>query len=90
MLYWCYHKGLRIMDGQMADLYKLPDIEKYEYLHLLTLSENCAVLEDRVYAIAQTLPDEHRQVIEAYINTRNDLEVESIKIALRWGKRNYK
>lgn len=78
------------MDERTQDLYYLPDIEKYEDLHLLTLSENCTVLEERVYAIARTLPDKKRQVIEAYISTRNDLEVESIKTALRWGKRNYK
>lgn len=78
------------MARQLADIYKLPDIEKYEDIHLLTLGEHCAVLEDRVCAIAKTLPDEQRQIIEAYISMRDDLEVESIKTALRWGKRHYK
>ena len=78
------------MDNQITSLFKLPDIEKYEDVHLLTLSEYCATLEERVCAIAQTLPSEQRQIIEAYINARNDLEVESTKAALRWGKRNYR
>ncbi len=78
------------MDGQIADLYNLPDIEKYEDIHLLTLSESCAVLEEKVYAIAKALPDSKRQVIEAYISTRNDLEFETYKVALRWGKQHYK
>lgn len=63
------------MDGQVADLYKLPDIKEYEDLHLLTLSENCAELEAQVYRLAKGLRDEERQIIEAYISLRNDLEV---------------
>lgn len=30
------------------------------------------------------------QIIEAYISTRNDLEVETVKTALRWKKKHYK
>ena len=83
-------KGMVHLDEQTAALYKLPDIDKYEDIHLQTLSESCAVLEARVYAIARTLPDIQRRVIENYISTRDDLEVESIKAALRWGRRHYK
>ena len=82
-------KGMRIMDGQITDLYKLPNIKEYEDIHLLTLSEHCAVLEGKVYAIANDLSDEKRYIIESYISTRNDLEVETVKVALRWGKKHY-
>lgn len=78
------------MDGQVANLYKLPNIDEYQDLDLLTLSESCAALEERVHMIAQCLPDRERQIIEAYISTRNDLEVETVKTALRWGKWHYK
>lgn len=78
------------MEDRITDLYRLPNITEYEDVHLLTLVDNCAVLEAQVCAIAQTLPDEKRQVIEDYISTRNDLEVETVKVALRWGKRHYK
>ena len=78
------------MEDQILDLYQLPDIAEYEDVHLLTLSENCAVLEEQVYAIAKTLPERKRQIIEAYISARDDLEVETVKTALRWGKRHYK
>lgn len=78
------------MNAKVADLYNAPNIEKCEDIHLLTLSEACSVLEDRVYAIARKLPEKDRQVIEDYISTRNDLEVETVKTALRWGKRHYK
>ncbi len=78
------------MDGQVANLYKLPNIDEYQDLDLLTLSESCAALEEQVHMIAQCLPDKERQIIEAYISTRNDLEVETVKTALRWGKWHYK
>lgn len=78
------------MDGKVEDLYKLPDIGKYEDVHLLTLSENCAALEEQVHIIAQALPKPKRYIIEAYISARNDLEVETVKTALRWGKQNDK
>lgn len=78
------------MDGQVKDLYKLPNISQYEDFDLLALSESCAALEEQVYQIAKDLPDNKRQLIEAYINIRNDLELETFKTALRWGKLHYK
>ena len=78
------------MDHKIIDLYKLPDIDKYEDIHLLTLSENCAMLEEKVLALSQTLPEQSRLLIEDYIHTRNDLEFETYKTALRWGKTHYK
>ena len=77
------------MDGQIADLYRLPDMEQYADLNLLALSENCSALEEQVCQIANALPDKQRQIIEAYVSTRNDLEVETVKTALRWGKMHY-
>ena len=78
------------MDKSAQDLYQLENIGAYEDIHLLTLSEQCAVLEDRVRAIALTLPDRQRLIIEEYINTRDDLDTETVKTALRWGKKHYR
>ena len=78
------------MNEGVIDLYRLPNVSQYEDIHLLTLSETCSVLEERVYEIAEALPEKEKQTIKEYINTRNDLEVESIKTALRWGKQNLK
>lgn len=78
------------MVDEIRDLYRLPNIGEYEDLDLLTLSEQCAVLEDQVYAIAKSMPAYKRGIIEEYIQTRNNLEVETFKTALRWGKRHYK
>lgn len=78
------------MEEKIKDLYLLPDIDRYEDIHLLTLSEQCAALEMRVLELSRTLPEPKRQVIEDYIRTRDDLEFETFKTALRWGKRHYK
>lgn len=78
------------MDHSLEDIYRLPKVGEYADMNLLMLSEHCAVLEERVLAIIKTLPDEKRLVIEAYIGIRDDLEVETVKTALRWGKQHYK
>ena len=78
------------MKDPIMNLYRLPNVDEYTDVHLLTLSEHCTMLEEQVYAIAKTLPLQKRHVIEAYISTRNDLEVETVKTALRWGKRHVK
>ena len=78
------------MNEPVSALYCVPDIEEYEDVCLLSLSEACAKLEEQVFALAKTLPVEDRLLIEAYICARNDLEVETTKTALRWGKQHYK
>ncbi len=73
------------MNDPLLDFYQLPDIEKYENFHLQTLSEQCDILEEQLRAIIAPLPEKDRSVIEAYLDMRNDLEVETIRTALRWG-----
>ena len=75
------------MNNTTLDFYQMPTIGDYEDLHLLTLSENCARLEEQLRAMAETLPEHQRQLIADYIGARDDLEVETFKAALRWGKR---
>lgn len=77
------------MDKTVEDFYRLPNIGKYEDVNLLSLSQMCAALEEQVLTLADTLPQKQRQIIRAYISTRNDLEVETVKTALRWGKVRY-
>ena len=78
------------MNHQISALYHLPDIAEYEDTHLLTLRENCDVLEEQLYSVLQRLPEPDRQTIEVYMDMRNELEFETVKAALRWGKRNYR
>lgn len=78
------------MENSLDTLYHLPDIEQYEDVHLLTLRDNCTMLEEKVRLILDTMPLEHQQTIEAYIDMRDELELQSVKAALRWGKKYHK
>ena len=73
------------MKRYLEDLCQAVDIEKVMNLDLLALSEECAVLEERVYALADRLPLQERELLKDYIHTRNDLECEALNTALRWG-----
>ena len=73
------------MQNYLKDLCNAVDIEKAADLDLLALSEQCAVLEERIYALAAQLSKADHQLLQDYIDTRNDLECEALKTALRWG-----
>lgn len=90
MVYCMWKKGMWEMNEAINNLYRLPNVDQHQDLDLLTLSENCAILEEQVQGIAKALPDRERCVLQAYIHARNDLEVETFKTALRWGKQHYK
>ena len=77
------------MVEEMRNFYSLSNIDAYENIHLLDLSESCAALEEQVLKIAGTLSPVQQQIIIDYILTRNDLELETFKTALRWGKKHY-
>ena len=88
------------MNEGVIDLYRLPNVSQYEDIHLLTLSETCSVLEERVYEIAEALPEKEKQTIKEYINNnyagekvvyiekdRNDYEVKlSNRLELKFDK----
>ena len=78
------------MHENLMEIFQLPDISEYQNVDLQMLSEQCAVLEEKLCLIARGLPEKQRQIIEEYVSTRNDLEVESFKTALRLGKRYYR
>lgn len=78
------------MDDRIQALYSVPNSADYTDTRLQPLLENCSLLETRLREIAERLPDHDRQIIEAYLDIRDELEFETIKTALRWGKRNYK
>lgn len=74
------------MNDPLLDFYKLPDIAQFEDFHLMTLSEQCDVWEEKLRKIMLRLPPRDRIVFEEYLNMRNDLEVATIRAAIRWGK----
>lgn len=78
------------VNNQLEDFYKLPNIREYEDLCLQSLSEQCAAYEEKVYGMMSRLSQRDKEVLETYITLRNDLEAETFKVALRWGKMHYK
>lgn len=78
------------MEDRLVDLYSVPNIEQYEDIHLMTLREHCLALESKLEDIKMRMDDKDRQALESYIDMRNELEFQSIKTALRWGKLHYK
>ena len=75
---------------RLSDFYHGLGIEEYEDCHLLTLREQVDALEYQIFDFLDRMPDHDRYILEAYIDLRNNLEVESIKTALRLGKKYYK
>ena len=73
------------IQNYIKDLCNAVDIDKMTGLDLLALSEQCDILEEQVYALLDRLPYNDREILQDYIDTRNDLECESLKAALRWG-----
>lgn len=74
------------MDDRLKDLYTIPERVVAQELYLLDLSEQCTVLEERVRAIARKLPGEERMTIEDFLELRDELEFQSVKVAMRYGK----
>lgn len=71
------------MEARLADLYPLADRELQGQIYLQDLSEQCAHLELQVLKIMQKLPPSERQILQAYIDLRNELEFQSVKIAMK-------
>lgn len=78
------------MEDRILDLYKLPDISQFEDVHLITLRENCMILEEKLEQAKERMTSSDREILDGYIDMRNELEFQSIKAALRWGKKNYR
>ena len=72
------------MNGKLRDLYEFPDGMDPA---LMELTEYCAVLEERVLQLAQSLSEEDRAFLEAWIDVRDELEFQTVKKALRIGSR---
>jgi hypothetical protein len=79
-----------IMDQRLEYLYQVPDISDFEDICLQTLRESSASLESQLRELIDRLPEHDRQIIEAYLDIRDELEFQTVKTALRYGKRHYR
>ena len=75
------------VDKRLSDLYDLPNYYGEQNIYLLELREECGRLEYQLLDAAEDLPQHLKTLIEGYIATRDELEFQSVKVALRFGKR---
>ena len=74
------------MDDRLKDFYTIPERVVHQDIYLQDLSEQCAVMEERVRTIAQGLPERQRMIIEDFLNIRDELEFQTVKVAMQYGK----
>ena len=75
------------MDNRLSNLYQLPDPYGKQNLYLMELRAQCAQLEDALLDATEGLPDHVQMLIQGYIAARDELEFQSVKAALRFGKK---
>ena len=75
-----------MMDARLTDFYTIPENVVHQNIYLEDLSEQCAVMEERVRTIAKELPVRQRAVIEDYLNIRDELEFQTVKADMQYGK----
>ena len=75
------------MDKRLSNLYTLPDQNGEQSLYLLELRDHCSRLEYELPEAAEGLPAHLRLLIEGYIEIRDELEFQSVKAALGFGKK---
>lgn len=74
------------MDDRIRQLYFLPESVFPQNYHVQELRQYAEQLEAQLLDLAQTLPENQRQTAEAYIDIRDELEFETVKIAMKYGK----
>ena len=74
------------MDERLNDLYRLPPQSLPQDIYLMDLAEQCAHMEVRVRELMIRLPAFDRELLESYLDIRDELEFQSVKVALRFSK----
>lgn len=74
------------MEDRLSDLYTLADKELSPQIYLQDLSEQCANMEQKVRKIMEKLSRSDRLVLQGYIDLRDELEYQSVKVAMKLSK----
>lgn len=74
------------MTDEVRNLFAMPESVLPQDIYLMDLLNQCSAMESRVLMIAGKLSDEERQIIELYIDLRNEVELYSMRQAMRYGK----
>lgn len=68
-------------------LYQLEEDPYTKECDMIVLREQCTILEEKIRNLLPRLDAPSRQIVECYIQTRDDLEVLLINKSIRFGKR---
>ena len=74
------------MDERLYDLYRISQNSLPQDIYLMDLAEECAHMEERVRAMMVGLQARDRELMESYLDIRDELEFQSVKTALRFSK----
>ena len=74
------------MNDQLKDLYRIPPQSLPQDIYLMDMAEECAHMEERVKEMMQRLSASDRELLKSYLDIRDELEFQSVKIALRFSK----
>ena len=74
------------MNDGLKDLYRISKYTLPQDVYLMDLAEECANMEERVRKLMSRLPEQERKLLESYLDLRDELEYQSVKVALRFSK----
>ncbi len=74
------------MNSNLQDLYHLPAEALEADYYLLELVEQAGALEIRIQELIDQLSVEQGMILKAYMEIRDELELQSVKRALKFGK----
>ena len=74
------------MDERLKDLYRIPPRSLPQDIYLMDLAEECAHMEERVRELMVSLPASDRELLESYLDIRDELEFHTVKTALQFSK----
>ena len=75
------------MDNRLSDFYDLQKKYGESNDYLLSLREECGRLEYQILVAAEDVPQNLKTLIQSYIAIRDELDFQSVKVALRFGRK---
>lgn len=74
------------MDQRLNALYTIPQSILPQEIHLEDLSQQCAEIEQQLRDRISSFPAETQALLDLYISLRDELEFQTAKQAMRYGK----
>ena len=76
------------LNKNLDDLYAFPESINQQDVYIEDLAIQCRLLEDRIKSELENTQDDLRELILSYIDLRDELDIYSMRKAIRFGRRN--